>query len=145
MRVISKTGEYGLRALLFMVAHREEDEFVSIREMAKQLDISFHFLTKILQTLTQKGFLHSYRGPNGGIAFQIPPEKILLTDLIQALEGEDFFDKCLLGLPGCGEKQPCPMHQFWKTIKTALKTEFATTSLADLGRNTRQNQFRLIA
>ncbi len=145
MRIISKTGEYGLRALLFMVAHREEDEFVSIREMAKQLDISFHFLTKILQVLTQKGFLHSYRGPNGGIAFQIPPEKILLTDLIQALEGADFFDKCLLGLPGCGEKQPCPMHQFWKTIKTALKTEFATTSLADLGRSTRQNQFRLIA
>lgn len=144
MRVISKSGEYGLRALMYMVTHQEESEFVSIRVVSEKLDISFHFLTKILQILTQKGFLHSYRGPNGGIAFQIPPEKILLSDLIRALEGDDFFDKCLLGLPGCGERKPCPMHDFWKTIKAALKEEFETTSLADLGRTTRDNKFRLI-
>ncbi|MBP6811590.1 MAG: Rrf2 family transcriptional regulator [Saprospiraceae bacterium] len=145
MRVISKSGEYGLRALLFMVAHREEGAFVSIREMAGELDISFHFLTKILQDLTQKGFLHSYRGPNGGIAFLIQPENILLADVIRALEGDDFFDKCLLGLPGCGEQRPCPMHHYWKTIKASLKEEFETTSLADLGQSTRQNRFRLMA
>lgn len=145
MRVISKSGEYGLRALLYMVSHREEGAFVSIRAMSEELDISFHFLTKILQVLTQKGFLQSYRGPNGGIAFQISPEHILLADLIKALEGDDFFDKCLLGLPGCGERKPCPMHQFWKTIKDSLKTEFETTTLADLGQTTRENRFRLIA
>ena len=128
-----------------MVAHREEGAFVSIRGMAEELGISFHFLTKILQTLTQQGFLQSYRGPNGGIAFHIPPENILLSDLIRALEGDDFFDKCLLGLPGCGERKPCPMHNFWKTIKASLKEEFETTSLADLGQTTRDNKFRLIA
>ena len=113
MRIISKSGEYGLRALVYMAAHREEGEFVSIRGVAEKLDISFHFLTKIFQILTQKGFLHSYRGPNGGIAFQIPPENIVLSDLIRALEGDDFFDKCLLGLPGCGERKPFPMHNCW--------------------------------
>jgi len=145
MRVISKSGEYGLRALLYMAAHRGSQEFVSIREMAEELDISFHFLTKILQSLTQKGMLQSYRGPNGGIGFLIPPEDILLSDLIRALEGEDFFDKCLLGLPGCGERQPCPMHNYWKTVKESLKEEFETTTLADLGQSTRQKKFRLIA
>lgn len=144
MRVISKSGEYGLRALLYMVAHRSTQEFVSIREMAEELDISFHFLTKILQNLTQKGFLHSYRGPNGGIAFQVPPEKILLADLIKALEGEEFFDTCLLGLPGCGEKAPCPMHQFWKEIKGAIKHEFETTSLAEMGKSVQLRSLRLI-
>lgn len=145
MRVISKSGEYGLRALLYMAAHRGSQEFVSIREMAEELDISFHFLTKILQSLTQKGMLQSYRGPNGGIGFLTPPENILLSDLIRALEGEDFFDKCLLGLPGCGERQPCPMHNYWKTVKESLKEEFETTTLADLGQSTRQKKFRLIA
>jgi len=145
MRVISKSGEYGLRALLFMAAHRASQEYVSIREMAEELDISFHFLTKILQSLTQKGLLQSYRGPNGGIGFLVPPENILLADLVRALEGDDFFDKCLLGLPGCGERQPCPMHDFWKTIKTKLKEEFETTTLADLGQNTRLNHLRLLA
>lgn len=145
MHVISKSGEYGLRALLYMAAHRGSQEFVSIRQMAEELDISFHFLTKILQILTQKGLLQSYRGPNGGIAFLVPPEDITLANLIRALEGDDFFDKCLLGLPGCGEQRPCPMHHFWTTIKVKLKAEFETTSLADLGLTTRENQFRLMA
>jgi Rrf2 family protein len=145
MHVISKSGEYGLRALLYMAAHRGSKEFVNIRQMSEELDISFHFLTKILQILTQKGLLQSYRGPNGGIAFLIPPENILLADLIRALEGDDFFDKCLLGLPGCGEQRPCPMHEFWKTIKVKLKEEFETTTLADLGQSTRLNHLRLMA
>lgn len=144
MRVISKFGEYGLRALLYMVSHRNDQEYVSIRQMAEELDISFHFLTKILQTLTQKGLLQSYRGPNGGVAFLVPPEKILLADLIKALEGNDFFETCLLGLPGCGEKAPCPMHQFWKEIKGAIKSEFETTSLAEMGRSVQLRNLRLV-
>lgn len=144
MHVISKAGEYGLRALLYMVSKSGEQELVGIGEMSEKLDISFHFLTKTLQSLTQAGFLRSLRGPAGGVAFLMPPDKIYLADLIKVLEGDDFFDKCLLGLPGCGERHPCPMHDFWKTIKSQLKQEFESTTLADLGQSTRQNRFRLI-
>ncbi len=144
MRVISKAGEYGLRALLYMVSQQDTQEFISIREMSEQLDISFHFLTKILQSLTQKGILRSYRGPNGGVAFQIPPGEIFLADLLRALEGNDFFTKCLLGLPGCGDKNPCPMHDFWKETKGSLQKELEQTTLADLGVMTREKRFRLI-
>lgn len=144
MRVISKAGEYGLRAVLYMVSANDGQEYVNIREMADKLDISFHFLTKILQNLTQKGLLRSYRGPTGGVSFLVPPEKIFLTDLIKALEGDDFFDKCLLGLPGCGAQKPCPMHNFWKEIKEKLKSEFEHTTLADLGQTTRLERFRLM-
>lgn len=145
MKVLSKSSEYGLRALLYMVGKRGgEQEYVSIREMSEQLDISFHFLTKILQSLTQSNILASYRGPSGGVAFNIPPEKIMLSDVVRVLEGEDFFDTCLLGLPGCGEKKPCPMHQFWKEIKAALKHEFETTTLAQMGQITLDSRLRLM-
>lgn len=145
MRVISKSGEYGLRALLHMASNQENEGFFNIREMSEELDISFHFLTKILQVLTQKGILQSYRGPNGGVGFLKNPEEITLSELVRALEGDDFFDKCLLGLPGCGERQPCPMHAYWMGIRNNLKSEFETTSLADLGKNTRLQHLRLIA
>ena len=144
MRVISKAGEYGLRALLYMVSRQSEHEFVSIRELSDNLEISFHFLTKVLQSLTQKGLLRSYRGPNGGVAFQVPPEEISLSDLIRKLEGDDFFEKCLLGLPGCGDSKPCPLHDFWKETKGKLQKEFENTTLADLGQIVRQKRFRLI-
>lgn len=143
LKVLSKSSEYGLRALLYMVAQKPGPEYVNIREMSKKLDISFHFLTKILQIFTQAKLLISYRGPNGGVAFNIPPDKILIIDVVRLLEGDDFFDKCLLGLPGCGEMTPCPMHQFWKEIKDALKHEFESTTLAEMGQSVQSRRLRL--
>lgn len=133
-----------MRALLYIAGKKDVQEYVSIREMSEHLDISFHFLTKILQNLTQAEMLVSYRGPNGGVAFKTPPEKILLSEVVRTLEGDDFFDKCLLGLPGCGEKVPCPMHQFWKEIRGALQHEFETTSLAEMGQSAQARSLRLV-
>ncbi len=145
MKVLSKSSIYGLRALLYIVSQKTWNEYVSIRELSEKLDISFHFLTKILQTLTQRNILESYRGPHGGITLKVPPDQIYLIDIVKILEGDDFFDKCLLGLPGCGEKAPCPMHEFWKEVKAKLRDEFETTTLADLGSNINHRSLRLVA
>lgn len=143
MQVLSKATIYGLRALLFIVSQKEEQAFVSIADISKSLDISFHFLTKIFQTLTKKGILESYRGPSGGVMLKIPSNQLFLIDIVKALEGEDFFDHCILALPGCGKATPCPMHNAWSKISRQLKEEFSTTSLADLGEKTKMNGFRL--
>ena len=142
MKALSKGSVYGLRALLYIVA-KKQTGFVSISEISKELDISFHFLTKTLQTLTQNGILASHRGPNGGIALAKPAEEILLIDIIKLLEGDDFFEKCLLGLPGCGSFTPCPVHDFWQVTKAAMKDEFSSTSLANLGTKMSEERLRL--
>ncbi len=72
MKVLSKATVYGLRALVFMASEKERTGYVSISEIAERLNISFHFLTKTFQTLTQHGILESYRGPNGGVALTKP-------------------------------------------------------------------------
>lgn len=145
MRVLSKGTVYGLRALVYMASERERKGYLSIGEIAEKLNISFHFLTKTFQTLTQHGILESYRGPNGGVALMRPASEIFLTDIVHVLEGPDFFDKCLLGLPGCGTFAPCPVHDFWKLAKEAMKNEFDNTSLAELGEKVTDERFRLVA
>ncbi len=143
MQVLSQACINGLRALLYMASQNRQSGYTGIRDMAKDLNISFHFLTKILQVLTQKGILLSYRGPNGGVALNVSPEKLVLLDIVHLFEGQDFFDTCLLGLPGCGEKKPCPVHEFWKHTKAALECEFETTTLAKLGEQIRNGTTRL--
>ncbi len=145
MKVLSKATVYGLRALVFMASEKERTGYVSISEIAERLNISFHFLTKTFQTLTQHGILESYRGPNGGVALTKPASEIFLTDIVRVLEGPEFFDKCLLGLPGCGVEAPCPVHDFWKEAKRAMKQEFDVTSLAELGEKVTDDRFRLVA
>ncbi len=145
VKVLSKASVYGLRALMYLVSEKNRSGYLSIGEISEKLDISFHFLTKTFQTLTQHGILESYRGPNGGITLKKPAEEVFLSDIIMILEGNDFFDKCFLGLPDCGEAHPCPMHDFWKEAKKTIKNEFDTTSLAELGTKISNKRLRLVA
>ncbi|HQW12322.1 MAG TPA: Rrf2 family transcriptional regulator [Saprospiraceae bacterium] len=143
MKILSKASEYGLRALMSMVIKTKDQQFVSIRELSDELDISFQFLTKILQSLNQAQIIVSSKGPKGGVAFKYSPDKILLSEVIKVLEGEDFFDKCIIGLPDCGEAVPCPMHEIWKEIKESLKDKLEHTNVAEMGINIEEGKIRL--
>ncbi len=143
MRALSKSTIYCLRALIYVASKNEQDKFVSIGEISEELDISFHFLTKTFQILTKNGLLASHRGPQGGVILRKPMKDIFLIDIVHILEGEDFFDKCLLGLPGCGQHEPCPVHAFWKDVKGSLKKEFEETSLAHLAKSVHSKKMRI--
>lgn len=129
--LLSKTCIYAIRAVLFTAASAEKN-FVPIRHIAKELDISFHFLTKILQNLTQRGIMNSYRGPKGGIALAKPANDISIAEIITAIDGNAIFEDCILGLPGCGEKKPCPLHLEWGKQREKLEKTFNQTSISDL-------------
>ena len=132
MQALSKTTIYAIRALIYMLNNQQTNKSINIRDISNELDFSFHFLTKILQSLTKEEILVSYRGPLGGVSINKNPQKIRLIDLIYILEGDDFFDKCLLGLPGCGTMEPCPAHTIWSEAKEELKIKFENTSILDL-------------
>ncbi|MFU8811484.1 MAG: RrF2 family transcriptional regulator, partial [Balneolaceae bacterium] len=64
--MLSKSCTYGLRAAV-LLATKEKEVYVTIKELSDELDISFFFLTKVLQQLTKAELLESYKGPNGGV------------------------------------------------------------------------------
>lgn len=145
MKVLSQTSKYSIRALLYIVSQHQTKEYTSIGEITKALDLSFHFLTKIFRQLTAKGILYSYRGPSGGVALAKPAKEIKLVDVVLALEGDDYFDNCLLGLPHCGSAKPCPVHDFWKDIKADIELHLTETNLAELSAKIKSNEVRLYA
>lgn len=138
----SKACNYGVRAALY-VATKDQQEFVSIREISEKLDISFHFLTKILQTLTQSAIMISFRGPRGGVALAKSSREISLLDIVQAIDGKSLFTDCILGLNNCGEDKPCPLHNQWSTIRQNLHTMLESTSLHQVSLDVTHNGFRL--
>lgn len=143
MKILSNASIYGMRALIYLASKKSRDEYVSIKEMSEKMDISFHFLTKTLQTLTKKGILQSYRGPSGGVALARSPESIYMLEIVKVLEGENFFDTCFLGLPDCGDEKPCPMHEFWAEVKEKFKDQFADTSLMELSYQVNEGIIRI--
>ena len=130
--VLSKACTYGILASLYVSRESARSKnYVSIRRMSNELNISFHFLTKILQQLTSAGILVSMKGPKGGVTLKREPGEITLVDVVVAIDGMGLFTDCLLGLPGCGEEKPCPVHDEWADIRNQLFHTFREKTLED--------------
>ncbi len=134
--VLSKACTYGILASLYVARESSRSkDYVSIGKMSKELNISFHFLTKILQQLTSAGILVSMKGPKGGVALKRDPKEISLVDVVVAIDGMGLFTDCLLGLPGCGEEKPCPVHGEWDGIRANLFHTFRGKNLEETAKS----------
>jgi Rrf2 family iron-sulfur cluster assembly transcriptional regulator len=139
--IISKRCVHGILAAVYIASQppRMADhpgEYIQIGVIADRLKISFHFLTKVLQQLTHRGILISYRGPHGGVMLARPSSEVSLYELIDAIDGDQIFNTCMLGLHGCGHETPCPLHDAWSATRTKLKQLAISTTLAELASNT---------
>ncbi|MPN40774.1 hypothetical protein SDC9_188313 [bioreactor metagenome] len=77
--------------------------------------------------------MESYTGPNGG--FEIKSENlhyITMADIVRAIDGNDFFDGCALGLDQCDAKHPCPMHNSVEAIRNKMRVVLQNTTAYEL-------------
>lgn len=142
--LLSKSCVYGLRATLYLAAIGDE-EYISIGKISEDLDISRHFLTKILQELTAEELLESYKGPKGGVRLARGADDISLLEIVKAIEGPELFTECVLGLPGCGMQKPCPIHHEWMNYRNGLQEMLAGTSLKKVAEEGKAGNMRLTA
>ena len=140
--MLSSSTVYAIRASIYIAANKKS-EYISISEISRQLGISFHFLTKILQKLTQDKLMRSYRGPNGGVAFTKPLNKIFLSDIVDSVETNPIFEDCILGIPKCGIGKPCPLHDEWGAVRSRLRHKFENSNLADMAKRVSELEERL--
>ncbi len=142
--LLSKACIYGLRASLFL-ASNQDGEYVSIRQMSDRLNISFHFLTKVLQQLTSAGLMESYKGPNGGVRLTKSGSEVSLSEIVVAIDGPDLFTECALGLPGCGTEKPCPLHEKWALTRDGIREMLEKTDLVELAEKGKAGNMRITA
>ena len=69
---ITRSGEYGLRGLLFL-ARQPSERLVLVSEISRNQNIPETFLAKIFQRLSKAGVLRSSRGSKGGFSLGNPP------------------------------------------------------------------------
>jgi Rrf2 family protein len=135
--LLSKSCVYAIRAALLVSykVNREDRNYIPVKELSKELNISFHFLTKILQKLTEADLMQSFRGPHGGVALAQSPDSVTLLNIVHAIDGENIFEQCLLGLPDCNDNHPCPLHNQWKEKTKQLEHIFRNSNLDNLAKN----------
>ena len=128
--ILSQACQYGLQATIYLAVQGEAP--ILSKVIATQLGIPPHFLAKILQELSKRGLLLSFKGRGGGFKLSRDPNAITLMDVVLAIEGEGFGTQCLLGLAECSEEVPCPIHSQWKVVKAATLRMLGEQSVKDL-------------
>lgn len=131
--MFSKSCNYAIKASIFIAKYSLENNKVGFVDVAKEIDSPQAFTAKILQALVKAGIIDSVKGVNGG--FYIPLRRISSTFLVQivdAIDGDNVFRGCGLGLTQCDENHPCPVHDKFKSIRDELAQMLHTTNLEEL-------------
>ncbi len=122
---------YGLRASV-LLAGKQGEGYITIGEISNELDISFHFLTKVLQRLTNSQILESYKGPNGGVKLAKDASDITIREIIECLDENFVVPECALGLPIFRDHKDCPFHEDWRDLKLKIEEMVETVTLHEL-------------
>ncbi|MHA7943557.1 RrF2 family transcriptional regulator [Formosa sp. 3Alg 14/1] len=131
--MFSKACEYGIRASIFIALNSLEERRVSPKEIAKEINSPEAFTAKILQALARNNVINSIKGAHGG--FEINKNKIKtikLADIVNAIDGDNIYKGCGLGLQECNEDKPCPMHDKFKSVREELREMLESTDLESL-------------
>jgi Rrf2 family protein len=138
--LLSNAGEYAVRAMLHL-ASLETNKVIKIVEISKTWDIPESFLRKILVSLSKAGLVVSSRGVNGGYSLARPTHKITLLDIVIAIEGNIYLNKCMMAPEMCENIDWCPVHNVWTKAQHAYSEVLNSTTLEDFNSNSKLNEY----
>ncbi len=130
--MFSKTCEYAIRALIFIARKSKLGEKAGIKEISAGIDAPEKFIAKILHELSKKDMVLSMKGPAGGFYLDKKGLKYTLADIVKAVDGDDIFSGCGLGLNQCSEEKPCPIHYQYKKIRKEMYSMLQKAKLGEM-------------
>ncbi len=127
---ITRQSEYAIKMVLELSIHYGEN--VSAKTISRRQDIPEFFLKKTTQVLARAGIVQSQRGAKGGVKLLIPPEKITIADVIEAIEGKIALNVCLANGYECPNKNFCRVRNILSRAQEGLMKELRKDTFADL-------------
>ena len=131
MKLISQGAQYAISAIIAL-SKQPEGQTVSAADLAKPLNCPAAYLSQVLSKLKPSGIIQSQRGLKGGVYLAKAPQEISLLDVIEAIDGTDFFRNCFLGIEGCGQIEPCPFHDFWSKERVKIQEWLMNTNFSEV-------------
>lgn len=126
---ITLETDYAIRIVdaLAKEAAKEQSSFkgcIDAGTIAQRTDIPLRFALKILRKLVCGGIVKSYKGVYGGYRLIAKSEELSIYDVIELVEGEYRFSRCLSEEYSCScgnEGLPCSYRQIFAGVTDMVK------------------------
>ena len=130
--MLSKTCTTAIKAVIYLCSKFETDENAGIKEIAEFINASEHTVGKILQTLVKHNVINSLKGPTGGFYISKEQQKRPIINIVEAIDGQEIFTNCGLGLSKCSSTHPCPIHHDYKKVRDQMEKLFRGKNVLSL-------------
>lgn len=124
MFTLTAKTHYGVLAVIELARHHGNG-LLQIRDIVGKHAIPKNYLEQIFNRLSKQGIIKSVRGNKGGYQLSDVPRKIMLLQVLEALEGDIEFSH---------HDEPEMLRQIFAVTEQMLKNEFSI-SLAQLLEN----------
>jgi Rrf2 family transcriptional regulator, cysteine metabolism repressor len=127
---ISQRLEYAFRALAQLAKRHDGRTLTRLEDLAQREDVSSNFLVQILNDLRRAGLVESRRGAAGGYLLARTPDKITLTQVVEAVD--PALLQCVVA--DAGESGQA-VRLAWERISAELRSQLDGISLESLASN----------
>ena len=130
--LISSTGRYALRLMIYVAQATDGSDTVPLRKVASAEGLSLKYLEQLAHALRDAGYLKSVRGREGGYQLQGDPEKITAGDILRAAEGQAPTVACAGLEDSCPRESICSTVEFWAGLDEVIDNYVDGVTLAQL-------------
>lgn len=120
--MLTRETDYAIRAVLALASGGRAR---SAAELARDTQVPYPFLRRVLGRLTAAGLAKSLRGRGGGVQLAQPAGRISLLDVARAMDPASVtLNQCLLAGDACTRARRCAVHaalgrvqrQLWRSL-----------------------------
>jgi len=129
MKLTSK-GRYAVTAMLDVTIHAVSGP-VSLADISERQGISLSYLEQLFSKLRKSGLVTSVRGPGGGYRLGRCSAKIMIADVISAVNESVDATKCQ-GKGNCQGGAQCLTHSLWLGLSQRIEGFLQNISLAEV-------------
>lgn len=138
--MLTNQSKYAIRSVLYLAVYTTVDRKMGSKEVAKKIKVPAPFLAKILQKLVKEDIISSTKGPKGGFYLTAKNLANSMLDIVRVIEGLELLGECFLGLPKCGDDNPCAIHHLVAPFKATMIEGMGDKSILEYAKETKEGK-----
>jgi len=130
--IFTKSTAYTLQALVEL---SKFDKPVDVTKLSELTDLPKPFLAKLLQNLSKKGFVKSFKGIHGGFVLAKEPKNIKIDEVFKAMEDkESLVFYCSKSVKDCTRDRGsvCSLWPFFAKLENEIAKIMEQYTLEDV-------------
>lgn len=128
---ITRQADYAVRIVLDLAEH-DHGGVERSDDVARRQVVPRAYFTKVVQALVRAGYVRTLRGARGGIQLARDPDGITLRQVIEAVEGPIYLNRCLSHPGECSLERTCPAHPVWEHVQGVLTRELEAVTISQM-------------